>query len=190
MRNRGHPREEGFALVTGLLFLLITTLLAVTTMARSNLQTHMSSTYREHSRAQEASEDTLRHGEGFIAEFSRYQPPQQEFTSKEGTAWWLFAQGQPWVSDDVAGFRKLSAWAPAEKEGGAQPQVNTSFGDESLAAQPEFYVEEMDRFQARDLNPDTAARAEGMAMYRVTARSSGGTESATAILQSHYMKRY
>ncbi len=190
--------DRGFVLISSLIFLVVVTLLAVTAMNSSILQETMASNVREKSRAQQAADAALRQGELLLedAAFDTYQAPgsivaledEDELDGGEDTSavrvW--FPRGMLGSNenddhddDDTAAFLDSTLWDNRAME--------YTLGDDLETIQ--YYVEDHD-FIPRDLNPDTAAVADGGVIYRITARAEGENPAAVAVTQSLYEKNY
>lgn len=208
-RNRLHKTaNQGFVLITGLIFLVVVTLLALSTMGSTTLQEKMASNLREQSRALEGADAALRDGEARLADFVEYAPvggdysydPTPDNTSNgDELDWHLWRLNKPLINaKNDEGFLDPTVWGlaadgtPLTNIGADDPQPS-SYGppfDGSLSAPPQVYIEETKNILPDDLNPDTAARGRGSFIYRVTGRAQGGHPSAVAITQSQYLKRY
>lgn len=218
MRNPGNlkTKNRGFVLITGLIFLVVITLLALSTMGSTTLQEKMASNLREQSRALEAADAGLRDGEARLVmdEFSEYQPadetycyaptdpaaplhPAPDGTCENGSLrWYLWRQNQPLAKAKAGeGFLDPGAWglasdgSPLAENGDPRPSSYSPPFDASLSASPRLYIEEF-KFQG-SLQPDEAATGQNSTViYRITARAQGGRPSAVAVTQSQYLKRY
>ncbi len=195
--------SRGFVLISSLIFLVVVTLLAVTAMNSSTVQETMASNLREKSRARQSADAALRQGELLLenAAFDTYQAPGSVVALKNEDN--LLAGNTPatvklWYSrgmlgdddddqddedDDTVAFLNKTLWA----DGGAMEYAFDSADDGTAPVQ--YYVEDHD-FIPRDLNPDTAAVADGGVIYRVTARAEGENLAAVAVTQSLYEKNY
>ena len=200
-------QQRGFVLITGLIFLIVITLLALSSLGSTTLQERMASNLREQSRALQAADAALRDGEARLAQFTLYQPagdnyvydPTPGYTPKpdDAVTWRLWrADGPLTAADNDDGFLDPAAWGladdgtPLKDDGSPRPDEYSPPFDTSLTAAPQLYIEETDNFQPQDLNPDTAATGRGAFIYRVTSRAQGGNAAAVAITQSQYLKRY
>lgn len=187
--------EHGFVLVTSLIFLVVITLLAVSAISSSTLQEHMASNARDKSRALQAADAALRQGEMLLRQprFDTYQPAGASYavtvngnstnaTTTQVTIWRQDAMFASNPANPSLAFLDPALW----KKNTAQ----TYTPDPKLPA-VQFFIEDMnENFQPRDLNPDTTARADGGAIYRITARAKGQNPAAVAVTQSLYEKRY
>lgn len=187
--------NQGFVLITSLIFLVVVTLLAVSAMNSSTLQETMASNQREKSRARQAADAALRQGELLLknSAFDTYQAPGSQIT--------LIKDAK---SGDQSDGSTLKVWLPGEMLGGddakdeASQFLNSDLWASGDAAQYklgdnyegiQYYVEDHD-FLARDLNPDTAAVADGGVIYRISAHASGENPAAIAVTQSLFEKHY
>lgn len=200
--------QHGFVLLTSLVFLVVITLLAVTAMNRSTLQERMASNMRDQSRSQQAADAALREAERRLSDpvFNTYQATAannpyeltEDYSKKSSdndtltlSPIGLFKNSEGDTSDDNATYLNSSNWS-----GGAVYDVLASVTAEdsevgfSLQSPPDvkYYVQPA-AFSGRDLNPDTAAVADGTAYYRITARATHG-DRAAVVTQSTYAKHY
>ena len=197
MNTYGPPgtRQNGFVLVTSLIFLVLITLLAVSAINSSTLQERMASNQREKSRARQAADAALRRGE-LLLQDSKFDTPQAPGTT--------VAVNAPSDSKDSDGTISLKIWYRTSMiEDDDKKDQPDAFLDESTwgngkpltyvldAAMPpvEYYVEDYDCV-ARDLNPDSKAVCDGAMLYRITSRSKGQNPAAVAVTQSLYEKNY
>jgi len=193
-KTRPPNPERGFVLVTSLIFLVVITLLAVSAMNSATLQERMASNQRDKSQARQASDATLRQAEMLLGQsvFNTYQVPGKTYGTADSNKPYTAGVLRLWKQDsmfstvrpdDSLGFLETATWTDG-------------VGYSSYTASPSmpdtrFYVEEAkDKFQARDLNPDTRASADGGVVYRITARSQGKNPAAISVTQSFYEKRY
>lgn len=195
-------RQGGFVLLTGLVFLAVTTLLTLSTLAATNLHQRMATNQREKARAQEAADAALRAGESRLAQLRaypvpgrsyRYDPTPRVADSEHDVIWRLWSAGEPLAAlqpgDDP--FLAPAAWRDDPERNDPTPSPYSGPGfDPGLAATAQIYIEQTAAFAPADLNPDTRARARGAVLYRITARASGGNPATTAIIQCLYQKRY
>lgn len=196
-------------LITGLIFLLVVTLLALSTMGSTTLQEKMASNLREQSRALEGADAALRDGEARLAGFIEYKPigdnynydPTPDLSDNgDNLSWHLWRQNGPLAKAKAGtGFFDPVVWGLAadgsvlkkNPKNAPRPSTYSPPFDGSLVSKPQLYIEETNNVLPDDLNPDTAARARGLVViYRITGRAEGGHPSAVAITQSQYLKRY
>ncbi|MDA3920328.1 MAG: PilX N-terminal domain-containing pilus assembly protein [Salinisphaera sp.] len=201
--------QRGFVLVTSLIFLVIITLIAVSAINSSTLQERMASNLRDKSDAFHDADAALRSAELKLALplFDTYQSASACYdVSKSGTDSANNNNGSS-SSSSCTGSTDLYIWNGTDNElfGGSQPvDESLKFLDPSLwrgtataqiytagdGIQVKFFVEEDRHFTPSNLNPDTAATAQGKAIYRITARAQGRNPAAVAVVQSFYEKDY
>lgn len=198
--------QRGLVLITSLVFLVVITLLAVTAMNRSTLQERMASNMRDQSRGRQAADVALREVERRLTdpvfnsyqiagtpialneEYSKDKPDGNKLTlSSIG----LFKNSEGETSDDNSAYLDPANWTSATDYSVLEYVVDKDDEDSpSLGHPPEVqYVVQPAAFSGRDLNPDTAAIADGTMYYRITARSSQ-KERAAVVTQSTYTKHY
>jgi type IV pilus assembly protein PilX len=191
--------ERGFVLVTSLIFLVVLTLLAVTAINSSTLQERMASNLRASSHARQNADAGLRYAEYLLHQsaFDNYkpagacypnsiQPDENGCTQTQGALriWGENKMFGPSVKDYSLAFLDSSVW------NNTAIQIYRAETDPYIKP-VQFFVEDLkSQFKARDLNPDTAAQAEGATFYRITARAHGADPAAIAVTQSIYEKHY
>lgn len=187
-------RNHGFVLVTGLVFLVVMTLLAVSTMNSTTLQERMSSNYRDRGEALEASEAALRDAESLIVDLTK----PVAASDADDDAYWApgdLTKGNP---DNVTVFLDPDLWeagaAQASKKYGADsgaPDLTGYSGADGELPAPRYFIEMagFDRSNS-DLSPDRAARNLGTQMYRVTARAEGASPGSVIVLQSFFRRHF
>lgn len=161
-------RERGAALVVALVFLLLMTVLGVTSMRTTTLQERMAGNLRDNNLAFQAAEAALRAGEEFLQQ--AVLPP---FTGANGLLPVQEEAGRAefWNQD--------SLWGDAN----ALP----SDAIEGVVAPPRFIIEELPALPAEGGSVRFGALPE-IGFYRVTARGFGGTSDAVVILQTTYRR--
>lgn len=181
--------ENGFVLVTSLIFLVVITLLAVSAISSSTLQERMASNLREKSRARQAADAGLRAAELQLgsAVMATYQKAQNCSTGGE-------------LDDSATGFVicRQGIFDAAEEDGGASyfdeatwnsGAVQTYSADEEIGTDVRYVIEELNDC-VDSVDPDTCSLGVGVIRYRVTALASGENPAAIAVTQSVYQKRY
>ncbi|MDT0635403.1 pilus assembly PilX family protein [Spectribacter hydrogenooxidans] len=208
MRYHGHQTpQQGFVLITGMIFLIVITLLALSTMGSTTLQERMTSNQRERFRSLQAADAALRDGERRLGQFATYpeagrdhtyDPTPADTETNDTKIWRLWAEDAPLagVEAGINGFLADAPWDDANQADEPEPITfhfyqadDVEAADLGLVALPRIYIEEV-AFRADNLDPDTAARGSGATQYRVTGRAQGGNPGATSVTQSIYQKRY
>jgi len=196
---RARNSEQGFVLVTSLVFLVVITLLAVSAINSSTIQERMASNQREKSRAVQAADAALRQGERIFKDsrFDVQNPPGQTIELNDaatkqdiGTAsvkLWL--KGEMLADDnDAAAFLDPSIWTDEQTLGYDVDADNSAMNDVGLDA-TRYFVEDYTCLR-NVLSAEAGAYCNGSIVYRVTARASGQNPAAVAVTQSLYEKRY
>ncbi len=169
-------RQTGAALMVSLMILLVLTLVGVTSMSTTILEEKMAGGVRNQNLAFQSAEAALRAGEAWI----EAQNPVPNAVSN--------CNAPPCQVMELGGFGNVTIknnawWNSNAREYGATDAQEIP----GVSADPRFIVEE------RTAADRTGSLARGIApvpknlYYRVTARGTGGNDSAEIILQSHYM---
>lgn len=205
----GHEKSGGFALITGLLFLIVLTILGVSSMSTVGLQERMASNLKEKERASEAGEIATRGAELFLAEFPPVgvldeipvvsgSPGVNEVWAVGGpiagsaaTSPAAFANDANWFFDDPNRVGPIVFNAPPfDNDDLIGSGVNEDTrASEKYAARPQSYTEESD-FMPYTLNPEDLATGSGRFYYRATGRGVGGNATAVSVVQSMYTRRF
>lgn len=155
--------QNGSALIIGLIILLVMTIIGVTTMQTTLLQEKMTGSLRDGDLAFQAAEAALREAEKDI----------EPSTSQPG--WIVQLNTLPdLLEQDHAWWTSNSNTAEATFSG--------------VATNPR-YVGESEAF-IRDSLRLGHGPVTGRNVFRTTARGTGGTDSAEAIIRTRYAKRY
>lgn len=161
--------QQGAALAVSLIMLLILTLLGVTAMQTTIFEERMAGNARDANTAFQAAEAGLRAGEAYLNLTASIGP----FDGSAG----LYDQD---TAPAPANLESDSSWpAAAVTYGGSLSEV---------AAAPEYIIEHMRPV----LDPDSSLAADeplaDSGIYRITARGTGNTDTAVAVLQSTYKR--
>lgn len=159
-------RERGAALVVALVFLLVMTVLGVTSMRTTTLQERMAGNLQDKNLAFQAAEAALREGEEFLQQATL--PP---FAGANGL---LQAQDEAGQAD----FWSNYGWTANSQEADVVEDVD---------APPRYVIEELPALPAEGGSVRFGALPE-VGFYRVTALGFGGTADAVAILQTTYRR--
>ncbi len=158
--------ERGAVLITGLMILLILTLIGLAAMQTTTLQQKMAGNLGNRSMAFHASEAALRDGEAIVqtaslASFDGLTPGLYSLTSPADIG------ALDWDASDSIAY-------------------TGSLGD--LASAPRYIVEDLGPLQTESDSFIAGAPVPEDNMFRVTARGVGGAPGAVAILQSTYLR--
>ena len=156
-------RQTGVALITGLIFMVVLTLIAMAAMRTTMLEERMSGNAQDRDSAFQAAEAALRAGEQVLT--GATLPPFASGTAytpkiAQGTlpSYWVT---HPWSTQSVA------AWQPA-----------------GTFAAPRYVIEEVGTQAAGGGLGIGAVASSGV--YRITARGVGRSSNTIVILQSVY----
>ena len=201
--------EQGFVLVTSLVFLVVITLLAVSAINSSTIQERMASNQREKSRAVQAADATLRQGESLLADaiFDTQQPPgstvsvtnTDDQSSNNTMSVKLWQRNDMLIDeDDSAAFLNPDIWVLDKSQSGYsagnEPLVydvdagKTTMKDDGLGV-TRYFVEDYTCLR-KVLSAEAGASCNGSIVYRITSRATGQNPAAVAVTQSLYEKRY
>ncbi|PAU66041.1 pilus assembly protein PilX [Pseudomonas sp. PIC25] len=157
-------RQRGSALIISLVFLLLLTMIGVSSIQDSTLQERMAGNERDRNLAFQAAEAALREGEAFLRE----QSPT--FTAS-GTGGLL--------SPDYTGAKPTAAnypWASRSRAGASLAGVNSV---------PRYVIEWL---TTQATGPSDQIEVSVVNSYRITARAVGGSTDAVVLLQATYSR--
>lgn len=188
--------QTGMVLVIGLIFLLITTLMALTAMSGVVMQERMAGNLRNVSVAQAAAESALRAGESSLhIVISR---GDQIMGACDGGIHGIFNRSDDMCSAALVDQFRASRDAPGTAGGLAQdfPTAlisNTELSDPeigSMAARPTFLIEHMGMFipggGGEFLRDGGSGGSAPPRVYRITGRGTGSTASVVRVLESYF----
>lgn len=185
MKSQSHlrrlvGRQGGAALVVSLLLLLVMTLLGLGASQSTRLQERMAGNQRDQEVALQAAEAALRGAEQILSPEREFlnlcENPgascdaymERTFVTPDGTALDLASQADSW-------------WERWGKEYEFADQL------EEVATPPELVIEYYDRVRDVKTRGNPAANIE-REFYTVTARSTGQSDTAKAVVQSSYSR--
>ena len=163
-------RQTGMALITGLIFMVVLTLLALAAMRTTTLEERMSGNARDRDLAFQSAEAALRAGEQAVSgatlpAFALGTPLTPRIAAATLTSYWQ--NTHPWATQSVA-----IGWQPA-----------------GTSAAPQYVIEDM------GATAWAAAAAVWLSVplnengvYRVTARGVGSSANTVVILQAVYQR--
>jgi type IV pilus assembly protein PilX len=175
----GRNHQRGVALVMAMVFLLLLTILGVTSMSTSSLEEKMSTNTRDRNLAFQSAETALVAAETWISSLGADpatwpEPAAGKYIATVPTPIWDTVD---WGGAEVVSYPCTPTDATPDDSascvGGVRaeiPNVNT---------QPKYIIEHMGQ----------AANATQIA-YRITARGTGSTDAAVVVLQSTFIKQY
>jgi len=161
-------RQSGIALITGLIFMVILTLLALAAMRTTTLEERMSGNARDRDMAFQSAESALRAGEQIVTgatlpAFVTGTANTPRIASGSLITYWQ--NTHPWSTQSVA------AWQPA-----------------GTSAVPRYVIEEMGATAAGSGGGLGVGALSDSGVYRVTARGVGSSANTVVILQAVYQR--
>lgn len=179
-------QQSGAVLVVSLLLLLVMTVLALGASQSTRMQERMAGNARDIDIAFQAAEAGLRAGERFIDDPTLVAAPVPCSTAPcDVYELGVLTELVDKTYEDHA-FEDDSWWSTHAK---AYTGDETISGDGLAANEPEYYLEELEEVTDSLTIPPTGPPPSRV-FYRVTARGTGGTEAARAVLQSTYARRF
>ena len=192
-------RQRGAVLFLAMIFLVLLAVLAVTASSTSIMQERMTGGMRNRQLGLLGAESTLRGAEGFLwnlaFDFRQPLPPCLEGSSATDCVYMATREGT--LMTKVQTFRTSRAWLdPATDGGRAYGRTMTGLSGSaisaSLSAQPRFIIEYLG-VGTQPFRTGGSVKAEGTTgrvgehhIYRITARSQGGTDGVVRIAESYY----
>jgi type IV pilus assembly protein PilX len=166
--------EKGVILITGLILLLIVTLIGITSMQSVILSEKMTSNMRDTSIAFQATESALSDGERWI----------KSQAAKPDAVKSCSASPCPvWQDSTLSNIYKNS---PSWWKNNARSYSTSIYG---IHTQPYFIIQEYG-FVPYELSPDARAKGAGYHYYRVTARGTGEVDTTKTMIESIYATQF
>lgn len=180
IRSISRSREQGVVLFISLVMLLMLTVLGVSSIQTTTLQQRMARNANDANLAFQAAESALRDGEDFLETLNA----MGDFDGANAEANGFYFDANP---GETPNWRTLD-WAGADGFREAETEIT------GVAGQPQYIVEHVKTVisDADALNLDNIGQDTGSGrtqIFRVTARGTGGTAAAQAMIQGTYGKR-
>ncbi|MBS0287749.1 MAG: pilus assembly protein PilZ [Proteobacteria bacterium] len=166
--------QQGVVLITGLIFLLVLTLIGITSMSSTALTEKMTQNFRDYSTAFEAAESALGDGESWVQNQGTTPVPVSTCSSSPCKVWTYNTFSNFWT-------QSTSWW-----QTNAIPYSSTIGG---VATQP-YYIIEQYAFVPYQLSPDALSKGQGYYYYRITALGTGATTTSRAVVQSMFATQF
>jgi len=176
-RSEQSGRERGAVLVVSLFLLVVLTLLGVTSMQGTTMETRIAINREDRATAFMAAEAALREAEQVVQAQTSAPNPVDATCAANCDVW---APGA--LFGDYDDYLDSTIWADGRIPQAIAPLVG-------VAAAP-TYVVEFARFVPDNLNIGGGGQISGRYFYQVTARGEGETATAHAVLQSGLSKRF
>lgn len=163
-RVQANREQRGSALIISLIFLLLLTMIGVTSIQDSTLQERMAGNERDRNLAFQAAEAALREGEAFLRE----QSPVFTASGAGGL-----------LSPDYSGASPSAVtypWASRSRESGNLV---------GLSSAPRYVIEWI---TTQAIGPSDQIEIVTNSSYRITTRAVGGSTDAVVLLQATYSR--
>ncbi len=163
-------RQQGSVLITGLIFLVILTLLGTTALRGTLLEEKMAGNLRDETLAFQAAEAALRSGEIFLE-----QVTIPEFNGSDG----LYHHADSPAPDPV----NWAGW-------GTIGRVTADIDMDGVASQPRYIIEQLPSIpsEGKSGSAQQSGTSLNASMFRIIARGVGGNEATAILLQSTYRR--
>ncbi len=199
MTQVNNRNQTGAALVVGLLLLTVLALLSVFGMTRATLQERLSGGVRNSTMAHYGAEAALRD-----AEFSLYDFMARNGRKPSGNdgPFWVFESDYAELdlrgTSEVVDFRGGYGWSGSSNAAAYRHGFDAA-ADGKLARNPQIMIEllgpattqdhlQFDTYggQSGTSSSDPSAYTDTLNYYRITARSTGGSENLVKVLESTF----
>lgn len=194
--------QRGAVLFLAMIFLVLLSILAITASSTSIMQERMTGGMRNRQLGLIGAENTLRGGEEFLwnLSFDFRQPLPPCVGSNTDCVYYTRDDGT--LDPKVQAFRTSRTWLDPSTDGArAYPRSMTAFSGNDvsakLAAQPRYIIEYLGRvdpaaggFIGRGggavYSEGATGRVGDQHLYRITARSQGGTDAVVRVAESTF----
>ncbi|MBS0289910.1 MAG: hypothetical protein JSS07_07760 [Proteobacteria bacterium] len=170
-----YKAQTGMVLITGLIFLMVLTLIGISSMSASVLTERMTKNFRDISTAFESAEGALGDGEQWVQSQTSAPVPVSTCSAVPCKVWTYNSLGTNFWS-------QASSWWQTNG-------IPFSSTISNVAEQP-FYIIEQFSFVPYQLSPDAQSKNQGYYYYRITARATGETTTTNAIVQSIFVTQF
>ncbi len=175
-------RQRGIALVMALVFLVLLTIIGITALNTTSLEEKMTNNVKDRNLAFQAAESALILGENWLYTQigkppgfdlnanGKYQP-----STTADPRW----ESVNWFSSDVITY-------PNTPDGAGSGTLG------KIGTQPKYIVEDMSEQEESggSLVQSSSYKSQGLTVFRITARGTGGTDAAVVMLQSTYSRAF
>lgn len=165
-------RQQGSTLIICLVFLLVLTMIGISSIQSSTLQEQMAGSARDYNSAFQAAEFSLRAGESYLQ-----LPALDAFTG---------SSGRFTICSDPASTA-AGCVAPSWSNKGSTGWATLS-GVGSVNSQPQYIIEKYPVVVDANAPLDADTPPVQIEVYRVTARGFGVSENSMAVLQTTYRR--
>ncbi len=192
-----HTRQQGIALFMALVFLLILTILGITSMGTSNLQEKMAQNAKDRGLAFQAAETAMLAAENWI----NAQVGRPTFPNNANGLY--LANTCPDPAKQVWECYGLLDWetdtnvvvypgTPGSPAASGSPFTPAAGGILWVRTQPRYIIEYLTEIEKKggSKREDNDGGSGKKTILRVTARGTGGTDQAVVILQSTFGRKF
>ncbi|HEY4091031.1 MAG TPA: pilus assembly protein [Luteibacter sp.] len=183
-------RERGAVLIIALIFLLLLTIVAITSSSRSLIQERLAGALRNAQQAEWSAETALRGVEWRIfsgdTTLGCYNSSTPALVSAKATT---FRTASTWVTDGGTEYKGIGGGVDYT----ATP-TDTTLSTAVLAANPWYIVESLGQDRTPSNNTSTAkeigsggSTTANFYLYRITARATGGSPNTIRVVESTFV---
>ena len=190
-QGQPHTTQRGTALVMSLIFLLILTILGVTAMTTSSLQEKMAGNLRDQFMAMEAAESALRAGEQWLLDYrTRFGANSEPSTMCPGSN--DPTDPQVWATGCLVGGidAQTDSWWTSAAVAYDSIGLGLAYPISQVAAQPRYIIEFNQFVEDRPVIDPNYKDVAGMHYYTISGWSFGATQSARALIQNTFRRRF
>jgi len=188
--------QQGAALITSLVILLILTVLGISAMGTTSMEELMTGNLRDQMISFQAAEDAITDGEREVDTWLVSGAPIANLTGSNGVYLKdaLLDPNTTYQSYAEAAFDDAAIWNNATPYGliTLVPPLTASLPGQSLAAQPVYIIEEV-QLIPQEADADSARHpgsGSSVAYYKITAKGRGLSNNAVTLLQTTIAHRY
>lgn len=174
--NQVHLSQQGAALITSLVILLVLTVLGISAMKNSSLQESIVGNLRDHDLAFQSAEAGLTAAENNT--LTLRSVPQLDPNAGGSNSVYPRANPGDALYDLSGSAYNTSIWSNA----------TTATHLANAAADPSYIIQ-FEQFVPDSFDPDALARKQGLVYYRVTSRGFGTSQHSAVLLQEVFGKR-
>ncbi|MEX1198077.1 MAG: PilX N-terminal domain-containing pilus assembly protein [Pseudohongiellaceae bacterium] len=180
----GNPgRQRGAVLIFCLVFLLVLTLMGVSSMESTILEERMAGNMQDYSAAFQAAESALTEGEQWLAGQAIWPTASDDGS----TGVWVREAMDPDADNSVPWWRETSR----NTSSWWQNNARVAPGAPGLAENPRFVIEEYRvATSGESVALGTGSQDRSRVFHRITARGTGRNASSVVQLQSTYVRSY
>ncbi|MCU7949516.1 MAG: pilus assembly protein PilX [gamma proteobacterium symbiont of Bathyaustriella thionipta] len=190
LKTRTLKKQNGAVLMVSLMFLLIMTILGVSSMQTTVMEEKMAGNNNDYNRALQSSEAGLRAGETWIQNQAAAPAPVGDGNTGVWTVNGPYLDGDDSASEWWEQTSKNAAWWVAngvEYTAIIDKQVLEDI--RGIQTNP-YYINEYLTKIKDNLNVGLQADTTGRTLYRITSRGTGGNDLTRVLLQTTYSKRF